>query len=418
MPERIGFVSTRFAGTDGVSLESAKWAEVLWDSHHVSFWYAGRLDRSDDMSLCVPEAYFGHAENEWLNRRIWGTERRDRETSRRLHDYADFLKGTLYRFAERFDLSFLIVQNACTIPMHVPLGLAITEFLLETRLPALFHHHDFYWERTRFEVNAVPDLLEAAFPPRIPGQQHACINRAACEELAWRKGLPSTLIPNVLNFDLPPPSPDPYSVDIRAQIGLGPDDIMVLQPTRVVPRKGIEHAIKLVEMLADPRYKLVISHESGDEGMDYHHMLQEMAREANVDLRFIATRIGDVRQLDAAGNKVYTLWDLYPHADLITYPSLYEGFGNAFLEAIYFRKPILLNRYAIYARDIEPLGFRCPLMDGYLRRAVVEEIRRIFEDEAYRQEMVEENFRLARQFFGYPVLRRKLHALIANIKGT
>ena len=45
MPCKIGFVSTRFAGTDGVSLESAKWARILWDHQHISHWYAGKLDR-------------------------------------------------------------------------------------------------------------------------------------------------------------------------------------------------------------------------------------------------------------------------------------------------------------------------------------------------------------------------------------
>jgi hypothetical protein len=59
-----------------------------------------------------------------------------------------------------------------------------------------------------------------------------------------------------------------------------------------------------------------------------------------------------------------SLWDVYPHADFITYPSLYEGFGNAFLEAIYFKKPLLINRYAIFVRDIEPKGFDLITMDG------------------------------------------------------
>ena len=57
------------------------------------------------------------------------------------------------------------------------------------------------------------------------------------------------------------------------------------------------------------------------------------------------------------GKKVYTLWDLYHHADFVTYPSIYEGFGNALLEAIYFRKACLINRYSIFIRDIEPKGF-------------------------------------------------------------
>ena len=50
--------------------------------------------------------------------------------------------------------------------------------------------------------------------------------------------------------------------------------------------------------------------------------------------------------------------DVYRHADLVTYPSLYEGFGNAFLEAVYFRKPIVVKRYSIFITDIEPKGFQ------------------------------------------------------------
>ena len=48
-------------------------------------------------------------------------------------------------------------------------------------------------------------------------------------------------------------------------------------------------------------------------------------------MRFIADRVAEVRQRDSLGRKMYTLWDLYPHADFVTYPSTYEGFGNALL---------------------------------------------------------------------------------------
>ena len=56
-------------------------------------------------------------------------------------------------------------------------------------------------------------------------------------------------------------------------------------------RKGIEHAIELVHELGDPRYKLVISHEAGDEGFEYAEWLKEHAAERGVDLRLIGTRI-------------------------------------------------------------------------------------------------------------------------------
>jgi glycosyltransferase involved in cell wall biosynthesis len=198
-------------------------------------------------------------------------------------------------------------------------------------------------------------------------------------------------------------------------MGLEPEDVMILQPTRVVPRKGIEHAIQLVRALGDQRYKLVISHESGDEGLEYHQMLVEYARQCGVDLRFFATRVGETRQRNAAGQKVYTLWDLYRHAALVTYPSLYEGFGNAFLEAVYFKVPVLVNRYAIFGRDIEPKGFRCPVMEGFLTAEVIRDVRRILEDATYRQDLVEHNYRIAARYFSYAELRRTLRSLIGNM---
>lgn len=415
IPQHIGFVSTRFAGTDGVSLESAKWAEVLSADRHACFWYAGRLDRPPDVSFCIPEANFGHPENEWINAQLWGHTARTPQVSRRVRELAEYLKQTLYEFIRRFDLRVLIIENALSIPMHVPLGLALTELLIETHVPAIAHHHDFFWERTRFGINAASDYLDMAFPPRERDLLHVVINQAAQEELSWRKGVPSVLVPNVLNFAQPPPPTDEYSAGVRAEIGLTPDDVFILQPTRVVPRKGIEHAISLVRQLGDPKYKLVVSHEAGDEGLEYRSMLAEWARQSQVDLRFIETRISDTRQYDSEGRKIFTLWDLYPHADLVTYPSLYEGFGNAFLEAVYFRIPLLINRYAIFGRDIEPKGFRIITMDGFVTPKVVEDVRQILHDARLRKEMVDHNFKLASRNYDYMELRRHLRGLLSSM---
>ena len=63
--------------------------------------------------------------------------------------------------------------------------------------------------------------------------------------------------------------------------------------------------------------------------------------------------------------------------DLITYPSLYKGLGNAFLEAVYFRKPIVVNTYSIYAKDIKPKGFSVIEIDGFVTEATVEKTRQV-----------------------------------------
>ncbi len=412
----IGFVSTRFAGTDGVSLESAKWAQVLWDHKYVSFWYAGKLDRDPEASMLVPEAYFYDRENVAINEEVFGCRTRSPELTRRINQMAEFLKQTLYEFVQKFDIDILIVQNALCIPMHIPLGVALTHFIAEKGIPTIAHHHDFYWERARFAVNCVQDFLNMAFPPSLPSIQHVTINSTAQQELAWRTGNSSVLVPNVLDFENPP-TVDEYASDFRQELGLSEDDIIFLQPTRVVPRKGIELAINLIAQLNDPRCKLVVTHEAGDEGMEYHDALIEMAEHAGVSLHFVYTRVGEKRITDVAGRKIFSLADAYANADLITYPSLYEGFGNALIEAFYYRKPVLVNRYSIFITDIEPKGFRVIPLNGYITRKVIEQVREVINNPQYREEMVNHNYELGKKFFSYSVLRRKLRSLITNFTG-
>ncbi len=56
----IGFVSTRFAGTDGVSLETIKWVNVLNRLGLDCFYFSGESDWPKEVSYIVPEAHFDH----------------------------------------------------------------------------------------------------------------------------------------------------------------------------------------------------------------------------------------------------------------------------------------------------------------------------------------------------------------------
>ena len=408
----IGFVSTRLAGTDGVSLEASKWAGVLETSGHPCFWFAGQLDRPARRCLAVPEAHFQHRRNLAINADIMGKKRRTPQVTRAIHDLRSLLKQAVHRFIETFAIDLLVVENALTIPMHIPLGLALTEAIAETQIPTIAHHHDFHWERIRFSVNAVGDYLRMAFPPNLPNIRHVVINSEAQEQLALRAGIASTVIPNVLDFAHEPRIDDQRSKAFRRAIGLTGDHRLILQPTRIIQRKGIEHAIALVRQLDDPRNKLVVSHEAGDEGMEYAQWLKEYASEHRVDLRLVTTRITD--PWNGNGNGDCSLWDIYPHADFITYPSLYEGFGNAFLEAIYFRKPMLINRYATFVRDIEPLGFDLAVMDGFLSRQTVAAVQDILDSPQRRQKMVDHNYAVAAKHYSYKLLRNQLSTVLGR----
>jgi glycosyltransferase involved in cell wall biosynthesis len=418
MKKNIGFVSTRFSGTDGVTLEASKWATVLQQGGHHNFWFAGMLDRKPEHSFLVPEAFFHYEKNRWINERVIGRERRDSTVTDAIHDLKSYLKKQLKEFIQAFSIDLLVAENILTIPMHIPLGIALTEIIAETQIPTIAHHHDFYWERTRFAVNAVGDYLRMAFPPLLSNIQHVVINSGAQEELALRTGISAVIIPNVQDFENPPLLDEKQTEAFWRSIGLQSDDVMILQPTRIIQRKGIEHAVELVEELRDPRYKLVISHETGDEGFEYAEWLKDDAKQRGVDLRLVNIHMSDPMNPDVNHRDKHSLWDIYPHADFITYPSLYEGFGNAFLEAVYFKKPLLINRYATFVRDIEPKGFDLVEMDGYLTHQTVQKVKEILESPQRCQKMVNTNYGIASRHYSYAVLRRWLNIILTNFFGV
>ncbi len=411
--KRVGFVSTRLAGTDGVSLEAAKWASIFEAQGFTCFFFAGELDHPPERSYLVPEAHFAHPEVAEIHRRSFDNTVRDPADSEKIHAIARSLKSHLYRFIDQYRIGLLIPENALTIPMHIPLGVAITQVIMETGIPAIAHHHDFYWERDRFMTNAVWDYLRMAFPPKLPSLHHVVINSFAKEQLGFRTGIAATVIPNIMDFEHPPPS-DEYAADVREALGVEKKELFVLQPTRVVARKGIEHAIELCHRLG-PKAKLVISHASGDEGYEYEQRLKEYSQMMNVKTLFVSDIINEERGRTADGRKIYTLADIYPHADLVTYPSTFEGFGNAFLEAIYFRKPIVVNMYSIYQKDIKPKGFSVIELDGYVTASAVEKTKEVLRDAALRRQMVEHNYAVAKRFFSFSVLELRLKHYLAEL---
>ncbi len=413
----IGFVATRLQGTDGVSLETAKWSSVFERMGYTCYFFAGQSDWSAERTMVVPEAFFEHPRIKAIQEKCFGRFTRTSELTGEIHHLRLQLKNALYDFVERHEIGLIIPENALTIPMNIPFGVAITEFIAETGIPTIAHHHDFYWERQRFMVNCVGDILSFAFPPSLPSIQHVVINTPADRDLSYRTGLSPYVIPNIINFLEPAPGIDDYSKNVRVDLGLADDDIFILQPTRIVARKGIEHAIEIVNRLKNPRVKLVVSHSAGDEGMAYEERIRSYAEIMNVPLIIRPDIIGTQRGTTPDGKKIYTLWDIYPHADLVTYPSIYEGFGNAFLEAIYFRKPILVNRYSIYEIDLEPRGFDVITMDSYVTRKVIEHIQYIFDHPEAREQMTEKNYQIASHFFSFEVLAYKLMTIMINFEG-
>lgn len=386
---------------------------------HEMFYCAGELGGYAAEGTLIPQLHFKHQTIFALSQRAFkedSQEVRDndgRALADDIYAAADGLRAPLRAFIRENRLNLIIVQNALTIPMNLPLGVCLTGLIAELGIDTIAHHHDFYWERQRYQANAVMQLLDTSFPAKLPSVQHVVINSIAQDRLQARRGIESTVIPNVHDFASPAPGVDNYNRDLRKALDVEEDEIFILQPTRVIRRKGIEMAIELIKRLNFPNPRLFISHSADDEGESYWRWLLREARMMGINLQLI-DHLVEANRRTINGHKIYSLWDVYPHTNLVTYPSTYEGFGNALLEAIYFKRPIVVNHYPVYNADIKPCGFEFIELDGFVSDEAVEMAHAALDDPQAAAATAEKNYQIAQEHFSLEVLEKKLNTVLAN----
>ncbi len=415
--QRVGIISTRLAGTDGVSLETAKWVKVLESLGYECYYFAGESDWPQERSYLLPEAHFKHPDIDGLNHDLFDDYQRHEETSSEINRLKGLIKTHLHNFINKFSPDVIIAENVLAIPMNIPLGLALTEVIVETNIPTIAHHHDFSWERNRFAISSAEDYLRAAFPPTLRQIRHVVINSFAQRQLALRTGLSSTLIPNVMDFSIQPPQTDEYAQDMKRELGISSDEHILLQPTRIVPRKRIELSLELARRI-DRKCVILISHKSGDEGYLYEQYLREYAKLLRVKVVFGSERFNYLRGTLPDDRKIYSLEDAYLQSDLVTYPSRVEGFGNAFLETIYYKRPIVMSTYEIFKTDIQPKGFDIIGFGDYIDDECINASRQILIDLDQAKQMTENNFSIGQRYYSLNTLRYLLSSLLSDCLGN
>ncbi|NSW51333.1 MAG: glycosyltransferase family 4 protein [Anaerolineae bacterium] len=438
---------------DGVSLEIEKWKHVFESMGHTVTLVAGHLGSAEGIQL---ECLYHHtpvAERLRYNM-LW--ERRDYPDDasfrRELEDEAQRVAQEFGTVVENHGINFLVAENIWSVLANPAVALGIGWVMEQYHLPTIAHSHDFYWEKIGDYALTGPTPIEVAqkyLPPRNPLVRHAVINQRSQRQVWERMGIPSQVVPNIFDFD-EDWVVDDYNADFRASFGIRENDIVILQATRIVQRKSIELAVDFVKALntperrqqlvaqglyngkpftAESRIILVLAGYSQDDDTGWYvkHLKQKIA-ESGIDALFIEDWIGgDRRQRD--GHKVYSLWDSYVFADLVTYPSIWEGWGNQLLEALKARLPVVLYEYPIYEEDIKPRGFDCISLGSQLigkdtlglvqvPAAVIEHCAdkavMVLSDAEVRRVMVEKNHQIAKQWYSMEALHGYLVNLLAQ----
>jgi glycosyltransferase involved in cell wall biosynthesis len=227
------------------------------------------------------------------------------------------------------------------------------------------------------------------------------INSIAAEELQSRRGLASTVVSNVMDFESGGPSGD-GGARFRELVGIEDADVVLLQPTRVVRRKGIELTIELASRL-DGSLKVIVSHPD-DLDSEYWDELLALASDLDVDLRLV-----DI------GRDRHALASAYAAADLVCFPSLYEGYGNALVEALYYRSPVMVNRYPVYVSDIAPLGLDVVELDGVITDDTVAAATEMVQGGRSVEAAVDRNFEIGLENLSYAKVVELMGASLASV---
>lgn len=341
MGPRAAVVSFRLGGTDGVAIEASKWIWALEQRGFEVVTVAG----DGPVDVLIPELA------------MYRTAAPDRDQVESALAGADLV----------------LVENLCSLPLN-PGASEVVADILRSR-PALMHHHDLPWQREA--------TSEMPPPPDDRAWLHVTINEVSRTQLAER-GITATTMRN--RFEMNPPPGD--RTGTRARLGIEPEQILVVQPTRAIPRKNVPGGIALAEEI-EATYWLMGRAEDG-----YGPELERVLSSARTEVVW-----------GSPDGEPFEMNDAYAACDVVTMPSFWEGFGNPSVESAVYRRPLAIGPYPV-AAELEAFGFDWFDLDDSARLA-----RWLIDRD---DELLEQNYQVARREFSLADLPDRLGDLFES----
>jgi glycosyltransferase involved in cell wall biosynthesis len=299
-------ITFRLGGDDGVSVEARKWE---WALHQLGFAtrrVAGAIeDAGEPGDIVIPSLAIDAdepVEEEAIARAVEGTD-------------------------------LLIVDNMCSLPLNAAAARAVTAVAARHRGRVILRHHDLPWQRRRLAS------FEAEFPPRIDGALHATVNLRSRRELEARGYKGTVTVHNYFDLDPPPGARDAT----RTSFGFADDEFVCFQPARAIERKNVPGGLRFAQRLHELAPDLTLRYWlSGPAEDGYAPTLERLIKRATVPVT--------LGRADRA-------CDAYAAADLVVFPSTWEGFGNPVIESIAARRACIAFPYPVLA-EITAAGVR------------------------------------------------------------
>ena len=367
------------------------------------------------------------------------------------------LELTLYKKIQQAILELqpklVFVHNVFSHGCHLPASTALLKVLDKYEIPTVAVHHDFWYEREQLQYPQYPfirELLDVHPPKRNYILKHQVINSLACQEILKRRRIQAVTIGDYFDFQQPTPQKDVYNSDLRTEFGIKENDILILHATRITVHKVIENALlfartfeemlhagtplRIAGKIFDDSSRVVVLFPNfvEPEATDYYALLRAYQEELGVRVVWGTDRFLPERR-QRNGVKIYSFWDSYVAADLVTYTSIQEGFGNQFLEAVYFQKLPVILEYPVFENDLRPEGYEYVSLGpssqlgshGDLRLAepnIVHAAAKctvgLLRDPAELMRITQKNFHIAQRHHDVTVLQQDLEHILQSLQSS
>ena len=263
-------------------------------------------------------------------------------------DKLELFSNKIYKYLKKTleNIDILIAHNVLTMPYNLPLTLALHRLADTKKIVSWNHDSPYFYESYNPSFDSPPWDILKKYNDKI---YYVTISDSRSKEFKKLYGIKEDIpvIPNGIDpirfFRL-----DRTTVRLIHENNLFSSDLILVQPSRLHPRKNIELSIEVLSSLHKKGLKarLLLTgaydpHEK--KNIEYYYKLRRLIKKLDLDEYVIIVAEYKFEDGEKMTADRIAIRDLYLISDILFLPSIQEGFGIPIIEAGMIRLPVFCS---------------------------------------------------------------------------
>ena len=440
----IAIAHYRINNTDGVSVEMQKWSRVLTEMGHKCIFVSGSeqsetnyhidgIDFQDEKNKIVVENCYDELKSfpDEESLKAW------------IYKRADEIEKELREVKKKYRIDCFFVANILSLGWNLSAAIAFANFAKKhPKVKFVSVDSDIYWERELYNhpvVGFVGQMIDDYLLPDLFNVKHCVISEHAKREMIKRRGINSEILSKYIDISANSAEIPVNTQEIRRMAGAGENDLIILNPSRIVPRKAIEFSVEFVAYLNsvkkelcgktlyngrqfDENSKIILLLYGIEENLEdgYFDRIRAEAESEGVTYCYIGDKISYERN----ANKL-SYMDAFYACDVVVVSSVLESWGSHILEKKKKKKPLVLFEYPVFSESVKKYGFRlCSLGNKYLDvkplkiiqsdavGKAVKELNVLLTDKEKADASAQKNYNICTKYFSLKILGNTLQKIL------